>query len=270
MAPALWIVNFALLVHSEPPDGREDARLLDADPRESGVGDRRKPHRASVVQRLRIAVPQLTLGRRGLRRSPTAPKPALGSPAPSVTAAPSAESSWSQLPIACRARAVRVVAVRASHWLGMISSTSTNPRPKIPAAHQNAVVSPWTCAADARTSHVEVRRDVAGDGAGVDRREQRSADRAANLLGRVDHGRRDARFVWRHAECRGRERRGEEDAAHRDTDDEQAWQDAGAEARGGRQLGEQKHPDNPKRHAEEHQRFDAGALDDAGLDGRRG
>ncbi len=64
------------------------------------------------------------------------------------------------------------------------------------------------------------------------------------------------------------ENAGREEAAHPDADDEQAGQDAGAVAGGGRQLGEQEHRDHPERHAEEHQRFDAGAFDHAGLDRR--
>jgi hypothetical protein len=64
-------------------------------------------------------------------------------PAPFATAAPSTVSSWLQAPIAYLASATTLVAERASPRLGMITSVSRKPRPTMPAAHQNAVVSPW-------------------------------------------------------------------------------------------------------------------------------
>src|SRR2546427_1765874 len=54
---------------------------------------------------------------------PYGAKAGSGEPAPSATSASSADSSKSQLPIACRARATRVVAVRASHRVGRITRT---------------------------------------------------------------------------------------------------------------------------------------------------
>ena len=41
-------------LHAEPEAGREDARLLDADPGERGPGDRREPHRPGSLRRLSI------------------------------------------------------------------------------------------------------------------------------------------------------------------------------------------------------------------------
>src|SRR4029077_11372002 len=76
------------------------------------------------------------------------------------------------------------------------------------------------CRGVCQVGGVEVTGRVAGDGAGEDRAEQGGADRAADLLGRVDHRRGDPGFASLHAQSRGRERR-REDASHSDAEDEQ-------------------------------------------------
>ena len=58
--------------------------------------------------------------------------------------APSAASKWWQPPIACRARAAFTVGTRCLTRPGRITRARTKSRMKIPTAHANAVVSPWT------------------------------------------------------------------------------------------------------------------------------
>src|SRR5438105_1801481 len=75
------------------------------------------------------------------------------------------------------------------------------------------------CGGVSQTGGMEVTGRVARDGAGEDRAQQGGADRAADLLGGVDHRRGDPGFTSLDAQGGGRERR-REDAAHPDAEDE--------------------------------------------------
>ena len=124
------------------------------------------------------------------------------------------------------------------------------------------------CRGVSQAGGVQVDGRVTGGGAGEDRAEQGGADRAADLLGGVDHRRGDPGFTSFHPLRRGRERR-REDASHPDAEDEQARNDIAAIARAGRQAREHEHPDDPERHADKEDRLDPGVLDHAGLHGGR-
>ena len=102
--------------------------------------------------------------------------------------------------------------------------------------------------------------DVVRRGRDRDRREDRDADRAADLLRRVDQSGCETGLVWLRPRDR-RDRDRHERERHAEPDDEEAREQVGPVRAVDRDLREVEQPDRHQRHPEDERRLDADARD---------